>query len=141
MKTTRLRNSLCYCINFRRAANTLTKFYDQAFIPLNLTATQFSLLKDIHFLKTCNKSELAVCAELDRTTIIRNLNVLFEKGFIEEIPSENNRNNLIQLTKIGEDIRINGLVIWDQVQKKIDQIFGDENIITLKEIFKSIKNI
>jgi DNA-binding MarR family transcriptional regulator len=110
-------------------------------MPINLTAAQFSLLKDIHFLKTCNKSELAICAELDRTTIIRNLNVLFEKGFIEEIPSENNRNKLIQLTEIGENIIIKGLVIWEQLQNKIKQtISGDINITTLKKICRSIKN-
>lgn len=30
-------HSPCYCINYRRAANTLTKYYDAAFAPIGLT--------------------------------------------------------------------------------------------------------
>lgn len=43
------RDSPCFCINARRAAQTLTRFYDQAFTPVGLTANQFSLLNDIFF--------------------------------------------------------------------------------------------
>ena len=37
-------HSPCCCINYRRAANTLTKYYDAAFAPIGLTGNQFFLL-------------------------------------------------------------------------------------------------
>lgn len=38
-------HSPCCCINYRRAANTLTKYYDAAFAPIGLTGNQFFLLQ------------------------------------------------------------------------------------------------
>lgn len=132
------RNNPCYCINFRRAANTLTKFYDHAFAPINLTANQFSLLNDIHLLKSCNKSELAKYARLDRTTIIRNLNVLCQKNFIKEVQGVNNRNRVIQLTEAGEAVIKEGFVIWEQLQNKVKQIMGEENASVQKQVFANV---
>lgn len=129
----------CYCINLRRAANTLTKFYDQAFVPINLTTNQFSLLNDIRLLKSCNKSELAQYARLDRTTIIRSLNILRQKNLIEEVPGENNRNRVIQLTEAGEAAVTEGLDIWEQIQNKVKLIIGEENEPVLKQLYANIE--
>ncbi len=133
------RDNPCYCIKLRRAANTLTKFYDQAFITLDLTTNQFSLLNDIHLLKSCNKSELAQYARLDRTTIIRNLNTLHRKKLIKEVSVMNNRNKVIQLTEIGESIRIRGLEIWKTIQKKVKLVIGEENKDILNQILNNIE--
>lgn len=129
----------CYCINLRRAANTLTKYYDKAFAPLNITTSQFSLLNDIRLLKSCNKSELAKYARLDRTTIIRGLNVLFEKKLIQELPGKNNRNKVIQLTKEGEAIVIKGLCKWEEVQEEFALIIGEDSVLSLNQLFTSIE--
>ena len=80
-------HSPCYCINYRRAANTLTKYYDAAFAPIGLTGNQFFLLNSIQQLGSCNKSELAQYTSLDRTTIIRNLNTL-EKKELRQPPQQ-----------------------------------------------------
>lgn len=131
----------CYCINLRRAANILTKFYDQAFEPIHLTTNQFSLLFDVHALKSCNKSELAQHARLDRTTIIRSLDLLLQKNLVREIPGENNRNKVIQLTEAGEAAVTEGLVIWKQVQKKIRLVVGEENEPALNKLFADIESL
>ena len=80
-------HSPCYCINYRRAANTLTKYYDAAFAPIGLTGNQFFLLNSIQQLGSCNKSELAQYTSLDRTTIIRNLDTLLKKELVEPAPA------------------------------------------------------
>ena len=136
-----LRNNPCYCINFRHAANSLTKFYDQGFSSLDLTTNQFSLLNDIYYLIECNKSELAIHARVERTTIIRNLNILFEKGLIEEIAGKNNRNKLIRLTEKGKRIKIEGMGIWKQLQKKVKNLLGNEQITILEDILVSISSL
>ena len=134
------RNDPCYCIKFRRTANIITKFYDQAFLSLDLTTTQFSLLNGIFFLKKCNKSQLALHAHLDRTTIIRSINLLLEKGLVQEISTETHRNKVILLTEKGENIRIKGMLVWEQLQKKIKSTIGKEKLTLLKEIFATIES-
>lgn len=45
----------------------------------------------ISIFNLCNKSQLAQFARLDRTTVIRSLNVLIDKKLIEEVEDDNNR--------------------------------------------------
>jgi DNA-binding MarR family transcriptional regulator len=135
------RDNPCYCIKSRRAANALTKHYDKTFEPVQLTASQFSLLNDIKLLKTCNKSELAIYAKLDRTTIIRNLNTLLEKGLIKEVLGSNNRNNLIQLTELGESTIREGIILWKQAQAQIEATIGLNCIEEFNQILKKIESL
>ena len=99
-------HSPCYCINYRRAANTLTKYYDAAFAPIGLTGNQFFLLNSIQQLGSCNKSELAQYTSLDRTTIIRNLDTLLKKELVEPAPGANRRNSGMAIEAIRATIEI-----------------------------------
>ncbi|MDR1832189.1 MAG: hypothetical protein LBQ97_05630 [Fusobacteriaceae bacterium] len=135
------RENPCYCIRIRRAENALTKFYDRAFRTLNLTASQFSLLNDIHLLETCNKSELAVFAKLDRTTIVRNLRVLKEKKLIMETAGGHGRSTAIRLTALGESHLKKGLVLWEQIQRNIEQKIGPDKIGDFTEILTLLSNL
>lgn len=134
-------NHPCYCVRVRRAANALTKFYDKKIETINLTISQFSLLHDIKLLETCNKSELAQYAKLDRTTIIRNLNILFKGHYIAEIPGPNNRNNLIQLTDLGESTLTEGMIFWKQAQAKIEEMIGQDDIENFTRILTNIESL
>ena len=135
------RDNPCYCINLRRAANTLTKFYDKAFASMNLTTNQFSLLNDIQQLQICNKSELAQYSRLDRTTIIRNLSVLREKGLIEDVIQAGSKNKVVRLTETGKSAITEGRIRWKQVQKRIDSILGGEKIKLLQQIFTDTETL
>lgn len=133
------RKKSCYCINFRRSANTLTKYYDKAFAEINLSVNQFSLLNDISILKLCNKSQLAQFARLDRTTVIRSLNVLIDKKLVEEVEDDNNRKIGVQLTQLGKDSIVKGFEIWKETQFQITSIIGEKNIEVLKQIIDAIE--
>ena len=135
------RDNPCYCINFRRAANTLTKFYDRAFAPIGLTTNQFSLLGDVKALQPCNKSELARSSRLDRTTIIRSLSILREKGLIEEAEAAEGRNRSVRLTAAGESAIAEGMAGWKQAQKRVKSLLGTENIQTLQLILTGIETL
>lgn len=135
------RDNSCWCILFRRAANTLTKHYDRAFSSLGLSTAQLSLLADIDHLKACNKSELAQCARLDRTTIIRNLDVLKHKGLIAETAGENRRNKRIHLTKAGKASLKEGTSRWARLQGELEKTLGEERLTDLKQLLDSIENL
>jgi DNA-binding MarR family transcriptional regulator len=108
---------------------------------VNLTIGRFSLLNDIKSLKTCNKSELAQYAGLDRTTIIRNLNALYQAGYIAEAPGANNRNNLIQLTALGESVVAEGTVCWKRAQSEAKAAIGRDNIDRLMKLLTDIESL
>ena len=132
-------HSPCYCINYRRAANTLTKYYDAAFAPIGLTGNQFFLLNSIQQLGSCNKSELAQYTSLDRTTIIRNLNTLEKKELVEPAPGASRRSSAIQLSKTGSKAFMAGLGIWQKLQEEVQQVLGEGNLSTQWDLFHRIE--
>lgn len=132
-------HSPCYCINYRRAANTLTKYYDAAFAPIGLTGNQFFLLNSIQQLDSCNKSELAQYTSLDRTTIIRNLNTLEKKELVEPAPGASRRSSAIQLSETGSKAFMAGLGIWQKLQEEVQQVLGEGNLPTQWDLFHRIE--
>ena len=71
-------NFSCKCIHLRKASNNLTKIYDSALIKVNLKITQFSTLKNIQKLGKTNIRDLSSELELDRTTVLRNIEILIK---------------------------------------------------------------
>ena len=132
------RERSCYCIKLRRATNTLTKYYDQALAPVGLTLSQYSLLNDIRYLQSCNKSELAQCANLDRTTVIRNLAMLRERGLVRETPGPDKRNNLIELTELGQSLINEARVPWEQAQKRLRELVGEDGMERFSQVLAII---
>ena len=132
-------HSPCYCINYRRAANTLTKYYDAAFAPIGLTGNQFFLLNSIQQLGSCNKSELAQYTSLDRTTIIRNLNTLEKKELVEPAPGASRRSSAIQLSETGSKAFMAGLGIWQKLQEEVQQVLVEGNLPTQWDLFHRIE--
>lgn len=132
-------HSPCYCVNYRRAANTLTKYYDAAFAPIGLTGNQFFLLNSIQQLGSCNKSELAQYTSLDRTTIIRNLNTLEKKELVEPAPGASRRSSVIQLSETGSKAFMAGLNIWNKLQAEVQEVLGEGNLPTQWDLFHRIE--
>lgn len=134
-------NSPCYCVNLRHAANSLTKYYDESFAQIQLTASQFFLINSISQLGSCNKTELSIYTRLERTTIIRNLAVLEKKGLILELPGETKRNKIIQLSDAGKQAVEEGQVIWERLQAQTRSAFGEENLPILWQLLHSIDDL
>lgn len=137
MRTIEPRKTSCYCMNFRRMANTLTRFYDSRLAAVDLTANQLSLLSDIKSIQPCNRSELARCSRLDRTTIIRNLKPLRKKGLIEE----NQQDSSIRLSAQGLHAVEAGYNIWFQAQEEVNGLFDAESRSALYTVFGRIDEI
>ncbi|MBP1917666.1 MarR family winged helix-turn-helix transcriptional regulator [Youngiibacter multivorans] len=134
------RKSPCYCINLKRATNTITKFYDKKMESAGLTASQFSLLNDIRLLGTCSKAELSEYAKLDKSTITRNLLILRDKGYVKDLSTNGSRESQVSLTDLGLEKIEEGNMAWKEAQEYIKEKVGGENIVQLKKILDVIEN-
>lgn len=105
-----------------------------------LTASQFSLLNDIRLLKTCSKAELSEYAKLDKSTITRNLKILRDKGYIQDLSTNESRESQVTLTELGLEKIEDGNVAWKEAQDHIKELVGSENIVQLKKILEVIEN-
>lgn len=128
MKFKQINKSPCHCITLRRAANAITEYYDRAFQELALTTSQYSLLKNLGRLETASTSELAEEVNLDRSTLVRNLKPLQERGLIMDQAKKNTRNHKFVLTDEGYALLEKAVPLWEQAQKEIRAYLGEENV-------------
>jgi DNA-binding MarR family transcriptional regulator len=133
--------SICNCLNLRRASQAITKVYDKFLEPSGLKISQYSLVKSINRLEPVNVSDLAVELKLDRTTLVRNLKPLEEKGLIADIAIKGSRNRQLVLTDDGKRALTKAFYLWQEAQTHVEECLGKNDLDTLLALLSKIENI
>ena len=110
----------CYCTQFRRASNALTRIYDAALKPAGLRITQFSLLRSLGRLGEATTTQLAAEAALDRTTISRNVKLLIDAGWIDVSKAKDKRERILSLNKSGQKAIADANPYFMNAQKTVE---------------------
>lgn len=131
--------SECNCLNIRRASQALTDVYDEIMAPSGLKLGQFSLLKHINRLGPVSVSDLALSIRLDRTTLVRNLKSLEEKGLVTDTAPERSRNRQLQLTELGYGTYSAAEKLWLEAQNFVEQYLGKEDTDLLTQLLSKIE--
>lgn len=134
-------NITCTCLKLRRASQTITKVYDKYLEPSGIKVSQYSILKSISHMEPVNVSDLAVNVRLDRTTLVRNLKPLEQKGLISDISKAGTRNRQLILTENGKSVLTEALPLWKKAQACVEQYLGKENSSTLSSLLRKIEGL
>jgi DNA-binding MarR family transcriptional regulator len=108
----------CFALHARMTARILSRAYDAALRPLGLNLPQFSILGAIAHGTGFSETALADRLGLERTTLVRNLKVLSEKGWIEPVPE--GRGLCHRLTAKGEAVLKAAIPLWREAQERIE---------------------
>ena len=133
------KSSACNCLNMRRSSQAITEVYDEFLKPSNLKIGQFSLLKHIDKLRPVSVSDLALNIRLDRTTLVRNLKPLEERGFITDTAMEGARNRQLRLTDKGIEAYKAAEELWEKAQSFFEDYLGKDNINTFTALLSKIE--
>lgn len=131
--------SICNCLNLRRASQAITEIYDESLAPGGLKLGQFSLLKHIKQQQPINVSDLALEMRLDRTTLVRNLKPMEEKGLVTDVAVKGTRNRQLKLTEAGLKAFNEAELLWVEAQSFIEQYLGKEDLSTLTGLLAKIE--
>ena len=134
-------NFSCKCIGLRKASNNLTKIYNSALIKLDLKITQFSTLKNIQKLGKTNIRDLSSELELDRTTVLRNIEKLIEMDLVSYKYENDDKNKIIQLTTVGKSKLREAIIIWEETQHKYIKALGIKNYKEIDTLITKISKI
>lgn len=124
----------CMCGSFRRASRALTQLYEQAFRPLGLRATQFTILQVLSRAGEVSQGQLAEMLAMDSTSLTRTLGIVRRQGWIAERPGQDRRERRLRLTKAGEVQLRRALPVWETVQSGLRRRMGAqgwENVLQL----------
>jgi DNA-binding MarR family transcriptional regulator len=132
-------SSTCNCLNLRRASQAITEVYDGILAPSGLKISQFSLIKHLKHLGPVNVSDLALKIRLDRTTLVRNLKSLEERGFITDIAAKGSRNRQLKLTESGLEVLEAAEPLWLKAQSFMEQYLNKDEVNTLTGLLSKIE--
>ena len=117
----------CTGFNLRKAMRAVQNLYDEAFRPLGIKGTQYTVLGHAFSYGPITLSKLAEIMVLDRTTLARNLTPLEKKGLIEIKSGSDRRTRYINITDEGKAVLSKALPIWKETQESIKDKIGKEN--------------
>jgi DNA-binding MarR family transcriptional regulator len=126
----------CIVTRIRITTRELTNFYESEFKNSNLSVAQFSLLNEIIINEPVKYSKLVYLLHLKRNTLSRNIDVLKEKNFINNVMlSKNRKEKSLVATKEGKKEWIDTYPFWEKLQNLIMDNYGFYRMqVFLKEL-------
>jgi len=114
----------CTCFHLRRATRLVTQLYDRALRPVDLRATQFTLLNVLRMHGPVTIQSLAAALVVDRTTLTRNLRPLERDGWVESTPGRDRRVREVLLTPEGHGLLARARPLWQKAQEEMATLVG-----------------
>src|SRR5574341_1842820 len=128
----------CAFLNVRKASRVLSDLYDQAFRPLGLRGTQFSLLIALALGEDTTHGQLADRLVLDGTTLTRNLGPLERDGLVASAPGDDRRERHLRLTPLGRRTLARAIRAWEGAQKHVTDRLGEDLVTALTGGLKAV---
>jgi DNA-binding MarR family transcriptional regulator len=114
----------CVCSALRAASRHVTRMYDDALAPLDLTITGYQLLVRIDGLGAPSMNELAEAAQMDRSTLSRNLKPLLDAKLIAVATGDDRRRKEFSLTAKGSARLAAAFPLWRETQQRFRRGYG-----------------
>lgn len=134
---TELSKSSCYCTNLRRSTNVVSAFYDSILSEVGLTVAQYYLLVNLSRLGTVNITHLAKAVGLDRSTMVRNIKLLQNRGLVEIVDGHG---KTFALSSEGTMILEKAMPLWEKAQMQIEKILGKEDVEAIFRISDKLQS-
>ena len=123
----------CLCLHVQRAARAVTRRYDDALRPVQLTNGQFSLLMSLHRAEAPSISSVAALLAMDRTTLTANLKPLERRGFVKvAVDAADRRSRLMSLTPAGRTLLAAALPLWKRAQTMNERLVSPSSCDRLR---------
>jgi DNA-binding MarR family transcriptional regulator len=129
----------CVLMRTRLVSRVITNIYDGELRPFGINSAQLALLVVISKLSPVTAAEIGRFHHQDRSTLTRNLKIMFSEGWIEEDQAlASGRARPIVLTKAGRDLLHDVAPAWRAGQAQAHQVLGEAGVNTITDIANGI---
>jgi len=128
----------CLLTRTRSISRVVTNIYDQALRPYEVNSSQFSMLVLIARMNGGSRAELGRANHLERSTSIRNLQLLLDQGWVEELSATHGRSRPIVLSDAGRELLVTAMPAWRAAQQTAERMLGKEGASALLSIGKGL---
>jgi DNA-binding MarR family transcriptional regulator len=130
--------STCLLMNTVMAARAMTRRYDQRLKPFGISVAQFAVLGTVRRHKDETVSEMAEKIAMDRTTLLRNLDLLIRKRLVAAQPAPRGSGRIFSLTAEGDRLLDEVIPVWRATQVELRELLDahepDELLGALKTL-------
>jgi DNA-binding MarR family transcriptional regulator len=114
----------CLMTRSRRISRVVTNIFDQELRPFGVSSSQFSLLVLIAGMDGASRAELGRANHQERSTSTRNLQLVLDQGWADEMIPEKGRSRPIVISKAGRALLAEAIPAWRAAQVKARQLLG-----------------
>lgn len=109
----------CLLLNTVMAARAMTRRYDARLQRFGVSVVQFSVLMVLRQERDEPVSHMARRIAMDRTTLIRNLELLIRKGLVATAPAAKGNGRAFRLTPAGRELADELVPHWREAQVEV----------------------
>jgi DNA-binding MarR family transcriptional regulator len=129
----------CFCLHVQRAARAVSRRYDEALRPLDLTSGQFSLLMSLNRPGAPSMGSVSALLAMDRTTLTANLKPLERRGLVKVTVSDaDRRSRVMRLTPAGRKLLARALPLWERTQGEIEPLLASSDADGLRADLRTL---
>ncbi|HWB34696.1 MAG TPA: MarR family winged helix-turn-helix transcriptional regulator [Rugosimonospora sp.] len=121
----------CVCTSLRMATRAVNRLYDRALSGVGLRVTGYSIMSRLSKEGPLTISELAGRLAMERSTCSREVGPLVEAGLVEAMTGTDRRSRVLRLTDRGVRKHAEAYPLWEEVQRKVADEFGDAEVTDL----------
>src|SRR6185295_7642936 len=114
----------CLAKNLRWSSRIISHFYDQKMHHTGLHANQVTLLAVPYLAGPITINKMAEHLGLDRTTLVRNLKLIEQRGLVTIKPAHDLRTRIVTLTPAGQETLVAALPLWEEAQRNTLEMLG-----------------
>ncbi len=130
----------CLMGRARYLSRVLTGLYDDEVRPFGVQATQVTLLATVAVHGPVRRSDLGRWLHFDSSTLTRNLRVMLDNRWLEEVPDGNDRRGLpLRITAAGADLLQALGPAWHRAQDRALRMVGDEGRTAVLDLFDKVQ--
>lgn len=114
----------CLVLNTVMAGRAMTRHYDKVLKPFGISVVQFTVLMVLRNARNRSMNHMAADIAMDRTTLLRNIEVLMRMGLVEARPVTRGYGRDFSLSEAGRALLAEVIPMWRDAQNEIRQRLG-----------------
>lgn len=131
----------CLATRVRQLSRIITRVYDDAMRPLNITASQYTLLTQLASRDGITAVEIGHDLDIEKSTLSRNLKRLLALGHIIMDPPAGRRGRGLHLTPKGQAVLKEAFPVWQDAQKRANGVMGPESRAVLDGLLSQAEKL
>jgi DNA-binding MarR family transcriptional regulator len=116
----------------------ISRIYDDALAAVDLKGSQFTLLVAVASRGKRKPADLASSLHMDESTVSRNVERMFARGWLRLEADSDGRSHLITVTDEGQARIRAGYPAWQAAQARATALLGEDSVAALKSAVKKL---